>query len=140
MSGWSKSLAAPAPGIRGRGRRPARSAENIQVRLTDLDVAEPVAELMIAHKRADLVRRYTGATLIEQRRRAAATYDDRCPGCSAVAMTTSETSSPAAAGAVRNRKHEAAAVCIAVGCSQPVSLGSPPASQPSASRAGVICI
>ena len=75
ISGWSKLLKRlrAVSGVDGVGlhdmRRTFRSV------LADLDVSEPVAELMIAHKRPDLIRRYNRSALIEQRRQAAAKYD-----------------------------------------------------------------
>jgi hypothetical protein len=50
-------------------RRTFRSA------LADLGVREEIAEAMIAHQRADLVRRYNRAELWDQRRAAAETFD-----------------------------------------------------------------
>jgi integrase len=80
VSGWSKLLKRlrAVSGVDGVGlhdmRRTFRSV------LADLDVPEPVAEMMIAHKRPDLIRRYNRSALIEQRRQAAHRYDEWLSG------------------------------------------------------------
>ena len=58
ISGWSKLLKRlrAVSGVDGVGLHDMR--RTFRTALADLDVPEPVAEMMIAHKRPDLIRRY----------------------------------------------------------------------------------
>ena len=75
MSGWSKSLARlrKVSEVEGVGLHDLR--RTFRTTLTDLDVPEPIAEALIAHKRRDLIGRYDRSTLIRQRRDATVKYN-----------------------------------------------------------------